>query len=265
MTMPSAVAGPGRVHRTMQWRRAGGYVATVVAVVALWALATAAGWVSAQTLPPPQDVVDALASLTAAGEVAGNFANTFFRVLLSFAIGLILGVPLGASMWRLPNIAGAIRPYLAASYSVPLVVFYPFFIVVLGLNDWPVVALTSVMTTIPISLNTQIGLNSAPPVLVNVGKSLERTPSDIFRYILLPAAWPDILSGIKLSMVYAVVGVVSLEFVAAEGGLGNRIQYYYDTFDVASMYALIILALVLAGVCVGLVLALEAVTMRGRR
>jgi NitT/TauT family transport system permease protein len=263
--MPSTFAGRRRLYRSMTLGRPGGYLATIIAVVALWAVVTGSGWISAQTLPSPQDVVEAIGSLSAAGEVANNFGSTFFRVLLSFATGVILGIPLGTLMWRFPFVAAALRPYLAASYSVPLVVFYPFFLVVFGLNDWPVVVLTAVMTTIPISLNTQIGLRSAPPVLVNVGKSLERTPYDIFRYILLPAAWPDILAGIKLAMVYAVVGVVSLEFIAAEGGLGNRIQYYYDTFDVASMYALIILTLLLSGICIGLVMALEAVTMRGRQ
>lgn len=264
----TAGAAMVRLHMSPWWTRGvktAGYVATVAAVVAVWALVTDAGWVSAQTLPSLPDVVDAIRTLASTGEVWSNLASTLFRILLSFVTGLILGIPLGGALWRFPRVGGAIRPYLSASYSVPMVVFYPFFLVVLGLNDWPVVALTTVMTTIPICLNTYLGLQSVPQVLVNVGKSLERTPAQIFRQVLLPAAWPDILAGIKLSMVYGVVGVVSLEFVAAQAGLGNRIQYYYEIFDVSSMYAFIILTLLLSGVCVGLVLTVETLTMRGRR
>lgn len=66
-------------------------------------------------------------------------------------------------------------------------------------------------------------------------------------------------------MVYAVVGVVAMEFIAAQDGLGTRIQYYYETFNVSSMYAFIVLTILLSGACVGLVLAVEALTMRGRR
>lgn len=244
--------------------RAGSIMAAVAVMIAFWALATGAGWVSPQTLPSVPDVADAIGSLTAQGQVSLNLAVTLFRILLSFVLGLILGIPLGAVMWRVPYVSRALRPYLSAAYSVPLVIFYPFLLVVLGLNDWPVVVLTAVMTTIPICLNTHVGLGSARPVLVNVGRSLERTPWQIFRQIVLPEAWPEILAGIKLSMVYAVVGVVAMEFVAAQEGLGNRIQYYYETFNVPSMYAFIVLTILLSGACVGLVLAVEALTMHGR-
>lgn len=203
--------------------RAGGYIAAVAVIVAIWMLVTSAGWVSTQTLPSVPSVADAIGTLAAQGQVFVNLAVTLFRILLSFALGLILGIPLGGVMWRFPYVSRALRPYLSAAYSVPLVIFYPFLLVVLGLNDWPVVVLTAVMTTIPVSLNTHVGLGSARPVLVNVGRSLERTPWQIFRQILFPAAWPDILAGIKLSMVYAVVGVVAMEFIAAQDGLGTRI------------------------------------------
>jgi NitT/TauT family transport system permease protein len=245
--------------------RAGGYVLTLVVVVAAWFFVTDDGLVPASTLASPTTVWTAIRGLSASGEIWSNVWTTLFRILLSFAIGCIAGIPLGALLWRFPRIGDSVRPYLAASYSIPLVVFYPMLLVVMGLNDWPVVLLTSVMTTIPISLNTALGLATAPPVLVNVARMMERSPQQIFRQVRLPAAWPDVLAGMKLSMVYAVVGVVAMEFVAASKGLGNRIQFYYESFAVASMYAFILLTLVLTGLCISLVLILEAVTTRGRR
>lgn len=244
---------------------AGGYVATIVAVVGLWMLVSNLGFVSSQTLPKVSHVTRALQTLIAAGAVWSNALRTLFRILLSFLAGLVAGIPLGGLLWRFPGAGKAVRPYLAASYAVPTVVFYPFFLVVFGLNDWPVVMLTAVITTIPICLNTYIGLQSVPSVLINVARGLERNAIQIFRQVLLPAAWPDILAGMRLAMVYAVAGVVSLEFVAAQSGVGNRIQYYYETFDVDSMYAFIILTLVLAGICVGLMVLIDVLTTRGRR
>lgn len=244
--------------------KTGGYLATVVALIAIWFLVTRPGWVSSQILPAPGDVLGAVGPLASSGELQSSLGTTLFRILMSFFLGVVLGVPLGGFAWRFPSAGQAMRPYLAASYSVPLVVFYPFFLVVFGINDWPVIALTAVMTTVPVCLNTYIGLQAAPKVLVNVGRSLERTPSQIFRQILLPSAWPHTLAGIKLSMVYAVVGVVALEFIAAQAGLGNRIQYYYETFDPDSMYVFIVLTLLLAGFCVALIVGVEAITMHGR-
>lgn len=245
--------------------RAGGYVITLAVVIAVWFLVTDEGLVSAGTLASPSSVWTATRGLSASGEIWSNVWTTLFRVLLSFVIGCIAGIPLGALLWRFPRVGESVRPYLAASYSIPLVVFYPMLLVVMGLNDWPVVLLTAVMTTIPIALNTALGLATAPRVLINVALILGRTPQQIFRQVRLPAAWPDVLAGMKLSMVYAVVGVVAMEFVAASKGLGNRIQFYYESFAVAPMYAFILLTLVLTGLCISLVLILEAVTMHGRR
>ena len=246
-------------------RKAGIYLATIVALVGLWALATGSGAVSDQVLPGLPDLAEAAGDLLADHQIWGNLGSSVLRILLSFACGVALGLPLGGLLWRAPALDGALRPYLAAIYSVPLVVFYPFCLVLLGLNDWPVVVLTTVMTTVPIALNTRIGLDAAPRVLVNVARALERTPAQIFRQVRLPAAWPSILGGLKLSMVYAVVGVVSMEFVAAQGGLGNRIQHYYETFDVAAMYVFILLTLLVSGACILAVLAFEGMTMHGRR
>ena len=259
---------PAAFPKHRSWKRgalAAGYIATVVVVVALWGVVTDAGWVSDQTLPKLQDIARALGTLSDEGLLWSNALRTLFRILLSFMVGLVLGIPFGGLLWRFPAVGAAVRPYLAASYAVPTVVFYPFFLVVLGLNDWPVVVLAAALTMIPICLNTMVGLQSVPRVLVNVGRGLERTPAQIFRQVMLPAAWPDILAGLRLSMVYGVAGIVSLEFVAAQSGVGNRIQYYYELFDVDSMYAFIVLTLGLAGICVGLVFLLDLFTMRGRR
>ena len=170
--------------------RAAGHVATVTVIVAVWLLVTEAGLVSPQTLPSLPDVTAAFTTLAGEGQIWPIWRAPLFRILLSFALGIVLGLPLGTALWRFPLASSALRPYLAATYSIPLVVFYPFLLVVLGLNDWPVVVLTAVMTTIPICLNTQVGLDTVRPVLVNVGRSLERTPWQIFWQILLPAAWP---------------------------------------------------------------------------
>lgn len=261
----SGIALPRRGGATRGQGQILGSLGTILALLVLWGAAADFRLVSADTLPGPGAVFGALRDLTAEGEVLPNVASTLLRILLSFALGFVLGLPLGTAIWRFPALGGALRPYLSAAYSVPLVVFYPFLLVTLGLNDWPVVVLTTVITIIPIALNTEIGLRATPRVLLNVGRGLECSPGRIFRHILLPAAWPSILAGVKLSMVYAVVGVVSMEFVAAQSGLGNRIQNYYELFDSASMYAFILLTLLLSGLCIGLVMALEAVTMRGRR
>jgi NitT/TauT family transport system permease protein len=242
-----------------------GTVGTILALVVLWYVAARLRWISVEILPGPGEVLGALRDLANDGEVYGNIASTLARILLSFALGFVLGLPLGVVLWRSAAIGAALRPYLSAAYSVPLVVFYPFLLVVLGLNDWPVVVLTTVITAIPIALNTEIGLRETRKVLMNVGRALECAPVRVFRHILLPSAWPSVLAGLKLSMVYAVVGVVSMEFVAAQSGVGNRIQHYYELFDSASMYAFILLTLLVSGACVALVLVLEAVTMRGRR
>lgn len=239
------------------------YLLTIMVLVAIWWLVTATGIAGPQVLAGPGPVLSAARSLAAQGQLWPNVGDTALRILASVLMGCVAGVLLGSLLWRIPVAWSALRQYLAASYAVPLVVFYPTLLVLLGINDWPIVLLTTVMTTIPVALNTTLGLHGVAPVLVHMSRTTGRGPARTFWQVRLPAAWPAILGGIKLSVVYGVVGVVAMEFLAGNSGLGNAIQANYEQFNVPAMDVSVVAAVVLSAVFIGAALLLEVTTSRG--
>src|ERR1700712_4388042 len=97
-------------------RKSVGYVATIAILFALWVLATGTRSVSDQILPSVGEVATAFGELSTDGQITINLASTIFRVLLSFIIGVVLGIPLGALLWRIPFVSAAVHPYLSAIY-----------------------------------------------------------------------------------------------------------------------------------------------------
>jgi NitT/TauT family transport system permease protein len=99
---------------------------------------------------------------------------------------------------------------------------------------------------IPVALNTMVALRSVNPALAKLGRSAGCGRRQLYQKVLAPAATPLALPGIKLGFIYAIIGVVAMEFILADGGLGFRIGIYYREFDIAEMWALILAIALLA-------------------
>jgi NitT/TauT family transport system permease protein len=130
-------------------------------------------------------------------------------------------------------------------------VFYPISIVVIGINQWPIVLLAGIMAAIPMALNTWRGLERVRPVYLLLGASLQATRRQLAARLLLPAAAPLIFAGLKLGAVYALIGAIAMEFLTASAGLGYQIRYQYEYFDERRMYAYILVVLLFSVLLTG--------------
>ncbi len=131
-------------------------------------------------------------------------------------------------------------------YAVPLVLFYPVMIVIVGINAMSVIILATIMAAIPMALNTAVGLNTMPPVYMKLARSLKASPRQTLFAIAIPAAGPYIVAGLRLAVVYALIGTIAMEFTTAQAGLGYRIRYLYEIFNNNEMFAYIAVVLVLS-------------------
>src|SRR5690606_4808424 len=118
---------------------------------------------------------------------------------------------------------------------------------------------------IPMALNTTVGLTGMPPVYIKLARSLKATPRQVVMSIALPAAGPFIVAGLRLAVVYALIGCIAMEFATAQAGLGYRIRYLYEIFDDQTMYAYILVVLVFSVVLTALLALMEKLILRGRR
>ncbi|TCP55323.1 NitT/TauT family transport system permease protein [Tamaricihabitans halophyticus] len=229
-----------------------------------WHLGSALAWWSPATIPPLTEVTPALVEILGSGEFWGDAGRTGFEIAIAFVGGGAFGLLVGIGFWKAPTIGRVFEPYLVSFYAVPLVLFYPVMIVIVGINQWSVIILASIMAGIPMALNTWVGLSGLPPVYLKLARSLGCNPRQTMFEVALPAAAPFIVAGLRLAVVYALIGAVAMEFVTASAGLGFRIRYLYESFDTVEMFVYVLVVLAMSLALTFLLSVAERALLRGR-
>jgi NitT/TauT family transport system permease protein len=215
------------------------------------------GLVNPIALVPLSEMVWQLWLLISDGILGSHIARTLTSIVVAGAAAVVTGLPLGVALWRLERVRRVLQPYLTTYYAIPIFAFYPLFIAIFGLSAWPVIVIAWAWAVVAIVLNTVIGLNEVPEVLVKVGRSLRLSPWRMFTRVYFPAATPYVFTGFKLAASYTVIGVIASEFIQAEAGVGWFVGFSYNNFAIQNMYAAILLILAFAVLVNSLLLRLE--------
>lgn len=220
--------------------------AIFVVVLAFLEIAPRAGWVDSLTLVPLSDMLTALAQGIVSGESLPHLVSSGLMIVGSFLLATVTGVLGGYVLWRFQPLQRALEPYLTSYYALPVFAFYPVLVAIFGLNRVPVVLLAWAYASVAVVTNTAIGLGSVKDVHLKAAEVYRLSRWATFRQVQLPAAAPHIFTGMKLAVTYAVIGVIASEFILATQGLGWLVSYTYNSFDLADMYASIILVMTVA-------------------
>jgi NitT/TauT family transport system permease protein len=217
-------------------------------VIAVLETVTRLGWISPLSVARPSAILERMWGLIVDGTALQAMLLTFGETLTAAAIAVAVGVPLGHLLFRYEAGDRAFRGWIAAAASSPLVLLYPLFLVILGRNVGTVVAIGALAGIPPIVLKTRDGLYSVPKVIINVGRSFGATRSFMFWRILVPAAAPSIINGIRVGLVFSLVNVVAVEFLINFGGLGQLVGDMSDRFDMPGVYSAILLIILVSAV-----------------
>ena len=198
------------------------------------------------TFSPLSAIVARGWELVISGELNTHLMATGGALVISFALAAIVGVPLGWLLWRLPRLKRVLDPYLTAYYAIPIFAFYPVLLTILGFNLWPIITIAWAWSVVAVLLNSAIGFATVPDVLIKVGKSLSLSRRQVFTRIVLHAAGPYVFTGLKLGVVYALIGVIASEFILSTRGLGYLVSNNYVNFRTTDMYVAMYMVLALA-------------------
>jgi NitT/TauT family transport system permease protein len=266
----SRTTGGAAVRRPRR-RRPGGGLASAGATVGLIVIAgvvaemgARGGWWAPDVLPAPSDILPATAQIVGSAAFWPDALRTGMELLLSCVFGVAAGLLVGVGFWKAPGVGRVFEPYLVSFYAVPLVLFYPISIVLIGINQWSVVVLASIMTAIPMTLNTWMGLRAVPPVYLRLAASIRCSRTQTLFRVALPAAAPYVFAGLRLGVVYALIGTVAMEFTTAQAGLGYQIRYLYESFDAVGMYAYILVVVAISVLLTAVLEIAERLLMRRR-
>ncbi len=236
----------------------------VVSAIAVLEALCLAGLIDKITMQPPHLIARDLYRLLVSGRMNGAIAKTLTNTVLALLLALGVGVIAGALLHRRRALRDTLDPLFATYYAVPVFAFYPFFIVVFGLGDIPQILIAFLLGVVAMIVNTLNGLDRVPSVLLKTARVLKLSPVDTALRVTLPSAGPYLLTGAKLAIAYAFIGVIGSEFILSRGGIGYEISFAYTSFDNATMYPLIVLIL-LASIVINGALSRWERRLLGRR
>ncbi|MBO0677600.1 ABC transporter permease subunit [Mycolicibacterium sp. S2-37] len=233
-------------------RRAGltvrGWVAVIAAATAVFLeVAPRVGLVDPFSVIPLSEMVIQLGKLLAAGEFwSAALVPSLSAIALAFVLAIVLGVFVGVTLWEIRPLRSVVEPWLTIYYAIPTFALYPLIVAVLGVGLVPIVLLGTMFAIVVVITSTLTGLDATPTTIIRLAASLQLSRLARATKILVPAALPHIVTGSRLALSYALIGVLASEFVLSTSGLGHFISRAYNDFAFADMYAGVLLVFALA-------------------
>jgi ABC-type nitrate/sulfonate/bicarbonate transport system permease component len=185
--------------------------------------------------PGPWVVVGALVSLAAKGQLAGHVGATLQRVAIGFTGGAVAAITLGVVAGQFRVIRNVIEPVVELLRPIPPLALLPLFIVWVGIGETSKVAFITYATFFPMFLTTVHAVRRIDGRLVRAAQSLGATRPQLFMRVILPAASPEMLTGLRLGIALSFFVIVISEFIGAEQGLGFLINDGRSFFLVPQM------------------------------
>ena len=239
--------------RRARWVRAG----AVVLVVGAWELVGRGA--SPLFLSHPSAIARALAQMVSTGELYRPALASLGVLLVGLALALVLGAGLGLLMGRYPAVEYALDPYVYAFDATPRIALIPLLLLWLGVGTASKVAIVFLSAAFPILISTFSGVRDVGAQLVDTGRACGAREGQVFIKIIVPAALPFIILGIRLAIGRALVGVITAEMLTAVSGLGALLVRYSSALAADRAFALVLLLALL-----GLALNEAAVALHRR-
>jgi ABC-type nitrate/sulfonate/bicarbonate transport system permease component len=219
-------------------------IGVLVLLALLWEAAGRWGWVHKVLLPPASAILRTFFEVIASGEIPEHLGVSLWRAGLGYALAALFAVALGVAMgyWRRAYDACEITIEYLRALPPPAII--PLAMVFLGIGDALKVFIIFFSCTFPVLVNTIDGVRGVDPVLIRTARTFGLTPWQTARKVILPAAAPFIMTGLRVAIAIALILTVISEMIGATSGIGYFILESQRTLHVTRMYAgILVLAL----------------------
>ena len=205
----------------------------------------------------PVAIFQATIGLIQSGELLRGLLQSLVPFVIGMLISIVFGIALGLAMGLWHMFEYAIDPYVNALNAIPRVALVPLIILWCGLGVLAKIVIVVSVAIFPIIINTYSGVRDVRGVLLDVGNAYAATRWQSLRLIILPAALPFIMAGVRLGLSLGIIGMIVAEFFTAINGLGGIIVSYGNTFQTAKMFVAILVVGVMGVVMSEAAMALE--------
>lgn len=198
-------------------------IAGVLLLVAAWQISVPLVGLGPYFYPAPSDVWSAFVDLVRKGILPVYLADSVMRYLVGLVTGASLGIAFGVLIGMSRKASLALSPLFKFMFAIVEVAWIPIFVVWFGYGIETIVLALIYVVFFPVLYNTLLGVRTAPQILVNAVRSLGASRFQVLRLVILPAALPGIITGLRLGAGFAFRGLVFAEMVAAKTGIGYLI------------------------------------------
>ncbi|MGO1562193.1 MAG: ABC transporter permease [Actinomycetaceae bacterium] len=247
-----------KLSRTESWAVR---IATLVIFAVIWEVG--ARWTDSLLMPT---FLEAMAGLWEIAFVTGEMWPALGRsnvaLLIGYPIAVVIAVPLGLAMARWKAVDRAFGPITAVGLSLPIAPLIPVVLVAMGLGLPPRVFIIVLFSWVFITTNVRAGVRAVDPSLVEMAGSYGASESQLWRRVLVPGAFPAIMTGLRTGLGRAFAGMIIAELIMLPIGIGSLMLDYRGFFQADKLYALTI-AVALEGIVLALVM--QAFERRAQR
>lgn len=249
-TSPSQVAGPAVVrapHAAADDRRVVLLVQVLILVglLAFWEFAIAMQFVEPLIFSSPIRIAGRIVSMLTGEIVYGrtifdHISVTFQQIAIGYVLGAAVAVILGYVFGRVRTLRKMFEPIILALFSIPKIALAPLFVLILGIGLWSKVGIVFIEVFFVVFFNTMRGVLDVADEYVHIARIMGASRFQVFRRVIIPAALPSILLGLKMGVPFSIIGAVLGEYIASNRGLGWYILYSTNSFDASGLWAGII-------------------------
>ena len=212
-----------------------------VLVIALWQYASTTGLVRATLFPAPTTLVQTFVNLVASGVLLDSLAISFQRVGLGFLIGTGAGLVVGFIVGLFPMADRALTVFTSVLRPIPVIALIPVFIVIFGIGEVTNVAIITIGAFWSTMLNTTSGIRECDDKLLELAYAYRISSVRTVFQIILPGAVASIITGVRLGLGTAWMGVVAAEMIGASSGVGYMIMYARELAQTDRLYVYVLL------------------------
>ncbi|WP_210212541.1 MULTISPECIES: ABC transporter permease [unclassified Mesorhizobium] len=234
-------------HRNVaRLKRLAGQIGVGIAFLALWQLVYMSGVVKPLISRSPGQVFWFFVQIATDGTLLPALYSTVEATVVAFVLASFVGVVIGIGLGLFPKVEELLDPYISAFNAMPRIAFAPVFILLFGVSQAAKIALAFSVVVFILMVNARAGIRTVDRDIRLMVTVMNISKRDMFMKILLPSAVPSIFAGLRLGIIYSLLGVVTSEILASRVGLGQLIAGYAGTFQLEGVYAVCIVLAVIA-------------------
>ena len=218
--------------------------------LAVWEALSRLALLDPRFIPSPATVLHTIVAMTRTGELPYHVLVSSRRIVAGFLLGAVPAVGGGLMMGLSRPVRAVLMPLVSAIYPIPKIAVYPLLIFYLGLGEASKISIVALSIFFLVLLNTMAGVLAVDPAYFKIAKAYGANGRGVFATVAFPGALPQIFTGLKLGMGFALIVIVGAELLGSDKGIGYLIWRSYQIFAIDAMFAGLLVTAILGWVAI---------------